>query len=426
MTFWILVLVLVLGASLLVYLTLGKNHVPDEDIFVERIQRFVRLFREKEVQLLKDVEQGYISDSDYQQLYTEQARELLAHVDRLENMSSKQSANTTWRFSALAIPLIALVLYYSVGAYTDWQIANQFKTLTQSSSEAEYTQKLDAIKADMRARLAQKPDVIEYRLLLAEMAMADDDFSEALTHYSVIAELLPDDAQAQAYYAQALFLANGRKLDADVAKAMDKTLQLDPMQPTVLGMQGIIAFEMGDFAQALEAWQKLITLLPPGSPRANMVEQGIVEAKKLVAASSPDTLASELAPDQNDAQNSVAQEAAEGIPKGIQISLSIDDDLRKTVKPATTVFVFAKAVSGPPMPLAAQRLSLADLPKTIVLDDSTAMMPSMKLSAFDTVTIGARLSLSGNPIAQDGDITVQLSPVKWRESSQHKLHLVSE
>ena len=50
---------------------------------------------------------------------------------------------------------------------------------------------------------------------------------------------------------------------------------------------------------------------------------------------------------------------------------------------------------------------MSDLPLSVVLNDSMAMIPNMKLSGFDEVTIGARVSASGNPIAQSGDWFVE-------------------
>ena len=76
---------------------------------------------------------------------------------------------------------------------------------------------------------------------------------------------------------------------------------------------------------------------------------------------------------------------------------------RAQVDPATAVFVYAKAMQGPPMPLAVKRLQLKDLPATLSLGDADAMMPAMKLSSFDQVIVGARVSFSGNPVAQVGD-----------------------
>ncbi|MGH8172484.1 MAG: c-type cytochrome biogenesis protein CcmI/CycH, partial [Rhodanobacteraceae bacterium] len=72
-------------------------------------------------------------------------------------------------------------------------------------------------------------------------------------------------------------------------------------------------------------------------------------------------------------------------------------------------FVFARAASGPPMPLAVQRLKAAQLPITVTLDDSMSMMPAMTLSKFAQVVVGARVSKSGNATPQSGDLQA-LSP----------------
>ena len=68
-------------------------------------------------------------------------------------------------------------------------------------------------------------------------------------------------------------------------------------------------------------------------------------------------------------------------------------------------------MQGPPMPLAVKRLQLKDLPVTLSLDDDDAMMPSMKLSSFDQVVVGARVSFSGNPVAQSGDFYTEMESV---------------
>jgi tetratricopeptide (TPR) repeat protein len=69
---------------------------------------------------------------------------------------------------------------------------------------------------------------------------------------------------------------------------------------------------------------------------------------------------------------------------------------RAIIKPGDTVFIFAKAVDGPPMPVAVLRRPAADLPVDFLLNDSQSMTADMKLSNFEQVTVTARITRSGD------------------------------
>jgi len=67
------------------------------------------------------------------------------------------------------------------------------------------------------------------------------------------------------------------------------------------------------------------------------------------------------------------------------------------------VFIFARAVDGPRFPLAVLRKQVKDLPVQFTLDDSMSMMANAKLSAFNKVVVGARISKSGSATPSAGD-----------------------
>ena len=75
------------------------------------------------------------------------------------------------------------------------------------------------------------------------------------------------------------------------------------------------------------------------------------------------------------------------------------------------------------MPLAVQRLPLASFPRTVQLDDSTAMMADFTLNQFDQVIVGARISLTGNAIKQKGDVDQETEAFNWRENRQQSIEL---
>ena len=95
----------------------------------------------------------------------------------------------------------------------------------------------------------------------------------------------------------------------------------------------------------------------------------------------------------------------------LQVRVSLNAALQDQAGPDDTVFVYARSVKGPRMPLAIVRKQVRDLPMTVVLDDSLAMSPAMTLSKFDQVTVGARISKSGNAMPQSGDLQGSVSPV---------------
>jgi cytochrome c-type biogenesis protein CcmH len=95
----------------------------------------------------------------------------------------------------------------------------------------------------------------------------------------------------------------------------------------------------------------------------------------------------------------------------LKVEITLSPEMRQKAKPDDLLFIYAKAMSGPPMPLAAVRKKVSDLPLSINLDDSMAMMPQMKLSRFPQVLVGARISLSGSPTAQSGDLEGEIGAV---------------
>jgi cytochrome c-type biogenesis protein CcmH len=90
----------------------------------------------------------------------------------------------------------------------------------------------------------------------------------------------------------------------------------------------------------------------------------------------------------------------------------LDSAVSKSVAAGDTVFIFARAATGPKMPLAIIRLTAKDLPTVFELTEAMAMAPGMSISKFPDLVVGARVSKSGNAIAQTGDWESELVPAK--------------
>jgi cytochrome c-type biogenesis protein CcmH len=93
-------------------------------------------------------------------------------------------------------------------------------------------------------------------------------------------------------------------------------------------------------------------------------------------------------------------------------TVKLAPSLAANAAPTDTVYIFARPAQGSKMPLAILKRQVKDLPASFALDDSMAMSPSLALSNFSEVVVGARISRSGNAMPQSGDLEGLSPPVK--------------
>jgi hypothetical protein len=164
---------------------------------------------------------------------------------------------------------------------------------------------------------------------------------------------------------------------------------MQPMHEKGLWLAGIAAFQRGEFAAALDYWQRLSSVIPEGHPNRQLLVDYMAQARNAVG-------------------GSAVASAGEGIPAAenaaLEVTVDLDPGLAERLAAGDTLFVFARAASGPRMPLAIVRQAAGAFPVTVTLDDSQAMMPSLKLSNFSEVSVGARVSRSGDATPQPGDL----------------------
>ena len=201
------------------------------------------------------------------------------------------------------------------------------------------------------------------------------------------AELLTD-------YADALAMANGRNMAGRPYELVKRALEIQPRLQKALWLAGTATYQAGDNEATLEYWQRLLEIFPEGSDNYAQMQRNIAEMRQEMGLSE-DTVV------QTAAAGSASISGVVRLDKSLALDASIDD----------TLYVFARAASGPRAPLAIIRKTVKDLPLTFTLDDSMAMSPAMKLSNFQQVVVGARISKSGNAIPQPGDFHVMSEPV---------------
>jgi cytochrome c-type biogenesis protein CcmH len=270
-----------------------------------------------------------------------------------------------------------------------------------AAGHAVTNQQIEGMVTKLAERLKDKPDDAEGWAMLARSYTALGRHADALPAYQKVVALRPKDAQALADLADGLAVANNRTLDGEPERLIMQAVKLDPRNVKALELAGTVAFNRNDFKTASDYWQKAVDASEPGSEFARQLQVAAGEARQRAG----------LEPAATDAPATAG--AAPAAAGGARISgrVSLAKALQGKVAPGDTVFIFARATAGPKMPLAILRKQAGDLPMTFTLDDSLAMSPAATLSSVREVIVGARISKSGNAIAQPGDLQVLSAPV---------------
>lgn len=253
----------------------------------------------------------------------------------------------------------------------------------------------------LEAHLQSEPGDARGWTLLGTSYMRLRRFKDAESALGKASELRPDDTHIMLQLADAKAMLADGQIGGEPLAIIQTVLQREPENVQANWLNGMAAQQRGDSKTAVAAWEKLLPQLDGDPQSKQQLQQMIAEARALGNLPDDETQGNESASASTTAESAAA--TSEQAPGGIEVSVSILPELLEAVSPDTPVFIYAKATEGPPMPLAVIRKRVADLPLTVRLDDSLAMMPAFKLSAFSNVTVGARVSITGDPIAQPGD-----------------------
>ncbi len=306
--------------------------------------------------------------------------------------------------AALLLPASAILLYRLVGAPQALDPANLAAAPAPHGDRGPEMEKAIALLAE---RLQKQPDDVEGWALLGRAYQAMNRVAESLDAYRRAHELAKDNPTLAVEYAQALALSTpGQRIEGEPRTLLEGVLAADPNNQRALWLVGIGDYQAGRYDAAIARWNVLLPLLQPGSEVARSVQAQIADAQAKRDGKEPPAAPAPAPPE---TATAAAGEAPAESPR-LRVSVALAPALKDKLDPEATLFVFARAASGPPMPLAIQRLKAAQLPVTVELDDGMAMMPNMKLSKFPQVVVGARVSKSGNAMPQSGDLQTLSAP----------------
>ena len=410
--FWIFAaLMLAAALLLLVPALLGRKQVRDLD----RNQQNVAIARERMKELEGEYGRGTLSETDYEQAKRELEQALLHDVEETAEpvtTSPATAARGALLWVVLGVPLAAVLLYLQLGTPNAMQPQVQSAAPQGHAGGDSTAATMEQLVAGLAAKLQEEPENAEGWFMLGRSYMSMGRYSEAANAFKRVHDLVGDEPAVMLRYADALAMAQGGKIAGEPFEFIKRALELKPDDTTGLWLAGLGYEEQGQYEQAVQHWRKLETLMQNDPASQNEVRNLIARAEQKLGR----TVMVETAPAKPAAASSVA----------LKVTVSLDAALQDKVSAEDTVFIFARAMEGPPMPLAAVRKQVRDLPLTVTLDDSMAMMPQMKLSNFNEVKIGARISKSGAPRPESGDLQGEITSVKTenRETIQVRIDQV--
>ena len=393
MSFWFIAAALLALALVILQLPLMRGGQGQQDD--QRQRQNIQIAREKKQQLETQLAEGDIDQAEFDAAYLDLQTALALELDRDEDGSERARGKWMALPLLILIPVASVSLYLMLGEYRVIENPELARAQSQGSAQvaAAPQMSLEEMETRIKEKLRDNPEDAEGWFMLGRTYMAKQQYSEAVTAYQRSNDLVANEPGIMFALADALAMQNNGNLLGEPEELVQRGLELAPRFPNGLWLAGMAAEQRQDYQSAHRYWTQLLPLIEDNPDSAREVRNLIA----MLEESDPSL-----------AETVVATAPAGG---GLSVAVDISAELRAKAAPDTAVFVYAKAMQGPPMPLAVKRVQLKDLPATLSLGDGDAMMPALKLSAFDQVIVGARVSFSGNPVAQSGDFFTEVDSI---------------
>jgi cytochrome c-type biogenesis protein CcmI len=362
-------------------------------------------------QSLEDLNQELASQQIEQTVYDESILELkrrLYHELSPEQQLNSRGNNRIFAITGTAFTLAVSGVFYSfTGSQT--QIENWYQAISKLPEYGERAlmqqgkslneNELQAFALGLRTKLANSGDDAVAWMLLGRVAMSLNDYTMAKQAFDKALKMEPDNNNILVNYSQVLLVEGSETSMNKAAKMLSHVLRTEPSNIDAISLLALIAYERKDWVEAKAAFEVLLASMTSSDPRYSMISERISEIDTQLNI--------------NDEQ---VIEATVGASLAIRVTLA--NHLLESIPENATLFVFAKAVNGPKMPLAVKKLTDFNLPLMVTLDDSMAMMPSLKLSSFEQVVVTARISIDNSVTMSEGELEGQSEIITLTGSAQ--------
>jgi cytochrome c-type biogenesis protein CcmH len=408
--FWLSAVGLLLIASIFVVLPLWWSVKREGEGVLAQAEGNLQLHEERLQELGQALSAGEITEAEYSGQVEDQSLVLLEDAGPL--LAGDEAARGVQGASRGSKPVFVMGLIFLALASTVWfsdagwsQGALTELTFTESlqqnrdvpRSKAE----LEEMASGLEAIRALSPDNEQVGFYLGQLQLTLGDFDRAVEIFTPLAERYPEDGDLAVALAESRYLQQGRQLTQDLNVLFERAVNLKPNSVSLLEILGMEAFKRGDTVRAKRFFERALTFAD--GERAKLIAT-VLEG---LPAASVSVETDQLAGASQDDKPMLG-------PRRVRVTVSKDPAL--DVNPALTVYIFAKAVSGPPMPLAVVKRKVADLPLQVVLDESMAMMAGFSIADFDQIIVTARISETGLATPSLEDRSVESAAIQLDQS----------
>ncbi len=411
--FWFFITLLIAIAIAFILPALLKREINQD---ATRDQN-IAIAKEQLAELEQRYEKNDIDESNYNSVKKELEYALFNDLKELdlelvennvENTTQKSSTKSidTWLILLLA-PIIAVPVYLSLGNLDFTKHLDAKKAVTEVTKanmplKADGTPDVEKITQQLRKEMESNPTDPRGWYMLGRAYMMINRIPEAIESFDKSLALRPDLAETMLSLADAISMNNEGQLAGRPRELVKKALTIEPKNVTALWLSGMAASQEAEYQEAITQWQKVLPFIE-NKPDEKTAVLGLIEEAQNRLGTNNNKQSSEKT------EKAIYSNTNEN--KSIKLKISIAPEFKEKASPEDPVFIYAKAMSGPPMPLAAVKKQVKDFPLELILNDDMAMMPNLKLSSFNIVTVGARISKTGQPVPANGDIFSEKSIV---------------
>ncbi|MFC3031765.1 c-type cytochrome biogenesis protein CcmI [Pseudoalteromonas fenneropenaei] len=359
----------------------------DHDANAERIA----IYEQRCKELDDELSQGRMDTLVHYEAVLEMKRRLLNELAPEQALTSRGD-NRIFALTGVAFLLaVSAVFYHWTG--NSKQVESWYQAIEKlpeygeravmQKGEPLSANELQAFALGLRTKLAAEGDDAVAWMLLGRVAMSINDYEMAMQAFEKALQMTPDSPNVLINYSQVLLIEGSEGNINRAARMLSKVLQHDPGNIDAISLLALIAYERKDWLEAKTAFEVLLASLGQDDPRYAMITERIKEIEGHIASTQP--------------------KSAEA-SKQLVVQVTLAPELVKEVPENAVLFVFAKAVNGPKMPLAVAKLHEFKFPLSVTLDDGLAMMPELKLSQYQQVMVTARISKDESVALQAGEL----------------------